>query len=94
MNDRPKPPSTQPVQFVINLSELSTVGCPTCGGFVFTTNVAMFKELTAIRSPTGKAQLIKVELCICQSCNTLVQPVGTELKVIETIIGTGKSGEA
>ncbi len=83
MNNRPKPPSVAQSHITVNLNELPTVGCPTCQGMIFTTNIALFKELTAIQSPTGQAQMIKVDLCQCYACDEIVQPVGSELRIVE-----------
>lgn len=59
----------QQVKMNINLNELKTITCPNCGNPVFNTNLNMFKKLPSIQSPTGQAQLIKIELISCPACN-------------------------
>lgn len=71
----------------ININELPAVGCPNCGCEVFATNVAMYKKLSAIQ--VGKPMLAKIEVCICQDCGALIQPVGDELKLV-TVVPKGE----
>lgn len=72
------------VAFKVNLNDLAAVGCPHCGGNVFDTGVGLFKGMSAVQSPTGKPMLAKIEVAICLGCGVLVQPVGNELKIVET----------
>lgn len=69
-------------QINIDLSKASIVGCPNCGCQIFATNVAMYKKLSAIQ--IGKPMLARVELSVCQDCGAILQPVGDELKLVET----------
>lgn len=60
----------QQVKMNINLNDLKMLTCPKCENSIFTTNLSMFKKLPNIQSPTGKAQLIKIELISCPACNS------------------------
>lgn len=83
-----KPPGTgapRQVQFKINLNELPTKGCPICRCSVFNTNVGLFKQISALQSPTGKGTLARVELASCIDCGTVVQVVKDELKLVEMV---------
>lgn len=57
----------------ISINNLETVSCPNCKNFVFETNLSIFKKLLSIQSPNGKAQLIKIDLIACPSCNRFFQ---------------------
>ena len=76
-------PNTQAIN--INLSTLETVTCPICQSPVFEMNLIMFKRLPAIQSPTGRAQLVKVDFVNCPACNNLFQIKDGVLLPVETI---------
>lgn len=78
------PPKGGVVAFKVNPNDLTAVVCPTCGSHVFDTGVGMFKAVSAVQSPIGKPMLAKIEVAICLGCGVLVQPVGNELKIVET----------
>lgn len=69
----------QQVKMNINLDELKTVTCPNCKNPILATNLSMFKRIPGIQSPTGKAQLIRVELISCLICNRYYQIRDAEL---------------
>lgn len=50
----------------VDLSQAPWVGCE-CGHNLFSSGI-MFKKLSSILSPTGKEELIPVEVVICQKC--------------------------
>lgn len=71
-----------PVQanVTINLTTLETSVCPECGCPFFYTNLAIYKKLTSVESPTGKAETVRVVLSQCMECGIIVQPKGMELE--------------
>lgn len=84
MNGAGKPTGpVRGVQFKINLNELPTMACPGCKGQIFNTSVSLYKKLGATQSPSGKAQLVRVELACCLDCGAVSQVVGDELKPVE-----------
>ena len=87
----PTGPTKQQQRIRIDLNELPTAGCPNCGCSIFVTNVALFKKLSALRSPTGKPMLAEIKLALCQECGAVAQPVGDELQLLEIV---PKDGEA
>ena len=66
----------------INLDELTVVSCPSCECPIFSTGPVFLKKLGAIKSPTGKPQLLALGLYICIECGTIVQVKGDELTVV------------
>ena len=60
----------QQVKMNINLNSLKPLTCPKCKNTVFRADLNMFKKLPRIQSPTGQAQLIKIELISCPACNS------------------------
>lgn len=57
----------------ININALETVACPKCNNLVFKTNLSIFKKLLGIQSPSGRAQLIQINLVSCPACNSFFQ---------------------
>ena len=60
----------QQVRMNINLNSLKPLTCPKCKNSVFRTDLSTFKKLPGIQSSTGQAQLIKIELISCLTCNS------------------------
>lgn len=85
MNDRMKASGVGSPQGIVhvNLNELPSVGCPTCGCMIFTTNFAMYKKLSAIQ--VGKAQIVRVVLERCEDCGAICQVVGDGLKLVKLV---------
>ena len=63
----------------ININTLDTVACPKCNNFVFKTNLSIFKRLLGIQSPSGRAQLIQINLVNCPACDSFFQVKDDEL---------------
>lgn len=61
--------TAQQVKLNVILSNLEELVCPNCENPIFIANSSMFKKLPAIQSPTGKAQLVHVQLLTCTACN-------------------------
>lgn len=72
----------------VNLDTLEAVTCPNCKNSVFVTNLSMFKRLPSIQSPTGKPQLIKIDLISCPVCNRFYYVKDAEL--FPTFLGENK----
>ena len=72
----------QQVRININLDILEIVTCPDCENSVFKTNLSLFKRLPSIQSPTGQAQLIKIDLISCPICHRCFQIKDKELSPI------------
>ena len=68
----------------INLDTLETIICPNCKNPVLATNLSIFKRLPSIQSPTGKAQLLRIELVSCLVCNRYYQIKDAELSPVIT----------
>ena len=63
-------PQGQPnpnMQVKVNLKDTSDLGCEQCGHKLFT-QLMMFKQLSAVMSPTGEETLIPVQVFACNSC--------------------------
>jgi hypothetical protein len=73
------PGGAKQVRININLDQLESAVCPSCGANVFDTSYMTYKILPAIQSPTGKAQLIGVPVIICVGCSDLFLIKGDEL---------------
>ena len=58
------PPNTE---MKIDASELDDIICEECGGKVFR-QASMFKRLSALISPTGKAQIVPIPVFRCDDC--------------------------
>lgn len=70
MSNNKGPVTQQQVRININLDTLETVACPSCKNPVFETNHSILKKLPVIQSPTGRAQLIRVDLVCCPDCGS------------------------
>jgi|TARA_R100000951_G_scaffold111562_2_gene110726 hypothetical protein len=75
-------PQGQPnpnMQVKVNLKDTSDLGCEQCGHKLFT-QLMMFKQLSAVMSPTGEETLIPVQVFACNSCGHVneqfLPPVG------------------
>tara|TARA_R100000234_G_scaffold115976_2_gene92483 strand:+ start:5568 stop:5834 length:267 start_codon:yes stop_codon:yes gene_type:complete len=51
----------------INLDQCDDVTCAACGNLTFR-QVVMFKKVSAVYSPTGKASLIPLQVFECSEC--------------------------
>jgi len=90
------PPGQPNVKVNINLTALETSVCPECGCPFFYTNLAIYKKLTSVESPTGKAETVRVILSQCMECGIIVQPKGMELErvLIEKVEPEGEKKDA
>lgn len=75
-------PAIQQVQIKINLNELEIRTCPYCNSSFFTTGQSILKRLPAIQSPSGKPQLIRIDLVVCANCGTVFQVKDDELHTV------------
>lgn len=57
----------------IDPNQLEDVGCKECGCLLFESAVRM-KRISAIQSPTGKSELIQLQVNVCRDCGTEVDP--------------------
>jgi predicted Zn-ribbon and HTH transcriptional regulator len=55
----------------IDPNTLEDVACKECGHLLFDTAVKM-KRISAIQSPTGKSELIQIQVNVCRDCGTEV----------------------
>jgi uncharacterized Zn finger protein len=51
----------------VNLDQCEDITCESCGNLTFS-QVVMFKKISAIYSPTGKASLIPLQVFECSEC--------------------------
>ncbi len=51
----------------VNLDQCDDIVCESCGNLTFR-QVVMFKKLSAVLSPTGKASLIPLQVFECSEC--------------------------
>tara|TARA_B100000900_G_scaffold411050_1_gene429994 strand:- start:2069 stop:2293 length:225 start_codon:yes stop_codon:yes gene_type:complete len=65
--------SQQGTPLQIDPNTLEDVGCKECGCLLFDTAVKM-KRISAIQSPTGKSELIQIQVNVCRDCGTEVNP--------------------
>lgn len=77
-----RPIIQQQMKININLAELETKLCPHCASFIFTVGQCMLKELPIMQSPSGKPQLIRIDLVACADCGTLFQIQNDELHAV------------
>lgn len=61
------------IQIKINLDNLEEIACPACNGLIFTAGKSMLRKLPVIQSPTGKPQLVRIDLITCTTCGNLYQ---------------------
>lgn len=76
------PNAQRQAQININLEDLKILTCPKCKNATFKTDLSIFKTLPSIQSPSGKAQLLRIELITCNSCNQSFLIKGSELSPI------------
>lgn len=53
----------------VNLKDLKSITCPNCGKDLFE-HVYRLKALPALASPTGKDEVIALQVFVCKSCKT------------------------
>lgn len=59
----------QQMKIKVDINTLETVTCPNCKNSILKTDLSVFKKLPSIQSPTGRAQLIRIDLVSCPACN-------------------------
>ena len=77
----------QPQQLKLDPSKLETVACPNCDG-IFFDQVTMYKEVPAVKSPTGHASMLPIPVVLCNNCGT-VHPKFTPKELFD---GDSKEG--
>ena len=85
-------PLKQQIKVSLNIDDLETIICPNCKGSVFQTDLCTFKKLPSVQSPTGKAQLIKINIITCPDCKSQFQIRDDNLFPI-SLKGRGKEDE-
>ena len=63
------PTGAQPMQ--IDVSKLETIECPKCQNTFFLM-LQELKKVSALISPTGKAEILPVQYLACSGCSTVV----------------------
>lgn len=54
----------------VDVNTLKSLLCPNCKCVIFQTNIATFKKLSSLQSPTGTEQLLTVQLIRCINCDS------------------------
>ena len=79
-----QPPQGQPdpnMQVKVALKDTSDVACEQCDHKLFT-QLMMFKNLSAVMSPTGEESLIPIQVFACNDCGHVnkqfIPPTGNE----------------
>jgi hypothetical protein len=73
----------------VDLSNTAWAECE-CGGMMFTTSM-MFKKLSALMSPTGKNELVPLEVAVCTSCGKIPEFSQTTKDIPQSMRATKKN---
>ena len=75
----------------VDLSQAPWVECE-CGNKLFETST-LFKRVSSLLSPTGKEEVVQIEVAICKECKKIpafsqrgIKDIPENLKAVKTII--------
>ena len=75
-------PFLNPGAASITQEDFDAVSCKKCGNAAFDQYYKLYK-LSALKSPTGKAQLYNVPIFVCANCGDVLDPKKEEQSVSE-----------
>jgi hypothetical protein len=64
-------PQGQQQRINVDINTLESITCPNCACIIFEAGLVTLKKLSAVQSPTGKEQLITLNLVKCSKCDSL-----------------------
>ena len=65
-------PKNQPQQVKVDLGQAETIKCKSCGNYLFIQSFVL-KKLSSLVSPTGKEEMIPIQVFSCGNCGTIPQ---------------------
>ena len=66
----PLPKKQQQVQ--VDLKQADTIKCKSCGNYLFIQSFVL-KKLSSLVSPTGKEEMIPIQVFSCGNCGTVLE---------------------
>lgn len=69
----PKREGTNLMRMRIDISDLPTIVCSECESILWE-RCMVLKKLSTLQSPTGKDEIIPVDVICCKKCGKLLQP--------------------
>jgi len=71
-------PNNAQMKLDVSIKDLPTIKCTSCGHKLFQPYLVM-KKLSAIQSPSGKEQIVNVQVMACSNCGNVPKEFGGEI---------------